>query len=267
MDELSILDEEEIMLLVGSGLSLLYTISFAYSILKVFLNKLKYSQIPLTVLIFSYLNNIIWYYYSDYLYHTFMQLCYQISNYLIWIYFLIYFVYQLREDKIDMLLNFAIIISSNWVVRKLVVDILDDEMKTKICASLSTFCYLISILEWINTAYLEKNINILNIFCGFSLLFMTICWIIFGFVYEHKSFLIPNILGLIIACVYIGIYFNLKRKYGDKVIEEDNKENNSNLEKEKNQKTEEDENGSLKEKSKEEKNNQGEEKEKMKKVK
>ena len=212
MDELSLLDEEEIMLLVGSGLSLLFTASFIYSFIKVFRHELLFSEIPIASIAFNYLNNLVWYYYSDLIYHDHMILCYNYNLIISYILFALFMLYEFKEDKIDMFLNIGIIITASWAIKKLMVDILNDDDKAKTIGSFSTICFLFAILGWLYRAYTEKNKKCLNIFSGLLLLCVSISWIVYGYQYEEFSFLIPNIIGFVIAVVYIGIWFYL-RKY------------------------------------------------------
>ena len=74
MEELSLLDEEEKVLLIGSWLSLLFTSSFIISYFKICYHKIDYTQMPILVIIFGYLNNLVWYYYSELIYHDYMKM-------------------------------------------------------------------------------------------------------------------------------------------------------------------------------------------------
>lgn len=214
MEELSLLDNEELTLFIGSCLSLLFTCSFIYSYIKVFCHKLKFSDIPIIALSFCYFNNLVWYYYSDLIYHDYMKTCYSTSKTISFILIIIYLIYEFKEDKIDTFLNFGIIITVAWAIKKLLVDILNDEDKVKIACSFSQLSLITTIFEWIIRAYKEKNTNILNILCPIPLMSVSICWIVFGVIYEELSFLIPNVIGVVLGCIYIGVWFYLRKKYG-----------------------------------------------------
>ena len=227
IEDLLLLDDEEKMLLVGSCLSLLFTLSFIYSSIKVYLHKMDYNEIPFIVLCFGYLNNLIWYYYSDLIYHDYMKMVYKINYIFSLILIIIYLKYEIKEDKIDSLLNILIVITASWAIKKLMMDIFNDEDKVKISSGFSTISVLMAVVEWMFRAYKEKNKNILNIFCALSLICVSICRIIFGYIYEELSFLIPNIIGFIIGCAYIGIWTNLNRNYKYSDIPVEIKENNN----------------------------------------
>ena len=175
MEELSLLDNEELTLFIGSCLSLLFTCSFIYSYIKVFCHKLKFSDIPIIALSFCYFNNLVWYYYSDLIYHDYMKTCYSTSKTISFILIIIYLIYEFKEDKIDTFLNFGIIITVAWAIKKLLVDILNDEDKVKIACSFSQLSLITTIFEWIIRAYKEKNTNILNILCPIPLMSVSIC--------------------------------------------------------------------------------------------
>jgi len=224
MDELLLLNNEEKFLLVDSCLSLLFTLSFTYSYFKVFRQKMNYKELPIFVICFGYFNNLVWYFYSDLIYHDYMKMVYIINCIFSLILILIYLKYEFSEDKIDSFLNFLIIIIASWAIKKLMIDILNDEDKVKVSCLFSTISLLIALLEWIIKAYRVKNKNILNIFCALSLICVSICRIIFGLLYDELfSFLVSNIIGLIIAFIYIVVWLILKRKYRD--VPEEIKEN------------------------------------------
>ena len=163
IDDLKLLDEEEITLLVFGILSLLFTCSFIFSYIKVFRHTLHHSEIPTITISFCYLNNLVWYYYSDLRYHDYMKYCFEASIAVCIIMIFIFLYFQYKEDKIDSILNFFIILTSSWAIKKLIVDILDDEDKAKITAGFSIVVLLCSIIGWIISAFNEKNKNILNI--------------------------------------------------------------------------------------------------------
>lgn len=213
MEDFSLLDEEEKMLLVTSGFSLLFTTSFIYSYIKVFRHSLNYSQIPIIALSFSYLNSLVYFYYSDLIYHDYMKLCNKISIIISIILIIIYLLYEFKEDKIDMFLNVGIIMAASWAIKKLVIDILKDDDKVKTTCSYSTMAFLSTIIEWFVRAYKEKNRKILNIFSGLFLVLASISWIVFGYIYQELSFLVPNIIGLVLSLAYIAVWLYL-RKFG-----------------------------------------------------
>ena len=79
MEELFLLDNEEIFLLIGSGFNLLFTCSFATFLYKVLNGSLNYLEIPIISISFCFINNMIWFFYSEYILHDLMKLCFLIS--------------------------------------------------------------------------------------------------------------------------------------------------------------------------------------------
>ena len=219
MEDLSLLDREEKILLVGCCLSLVATCTFIYNYIQVFRHKMDYSQLPILTIIFGYLNNLVWYYYSDLIFNEYMKSVININYYIYLLLMFIYLKYEYKEDKIDTLLNFLIIITSSWAIKKLLADILNDEDKVKYCCSFSSFSLYVFIVEWAIRAYKEKNKFILNLFYIFFLFANSACNAIVGIIYEELVFFIPNIIGVIFCCVYAGVWIYLKRKYGDYIPE------------------------------------------------
>ena len=215
IEDLTLLDDEEITLLIFSILSLLFTCSFILNYIKVFRHTLHHYQIPTITISFCYLNNLVWYFYSDMRYHDYMKHCYELSLGVNIILVFIFLYFQYKEDKIDSILNFFILLTTSWAIKKLIVDILDDEDKTKITAGFSMFVLLCSLIGWIYSAIKEKNKNILNIYSAICLVFLSVCGIVFGLKYEELSFFISNIIGLLVSCIYIFAFYFLKKKYGN----------------------------------------------------
>ena len=236
MEDLNSLDEEEKLLLLGSCLSLVFTCSFIFSYILVFLHKKNYDEIPLSVIVFGYINNLVWYYYSELIYHEYMQNTNNINYIIYLILIMIYLIYEFKDDKIDTILNFFIVITVSWAIKKLLIDIFNDEDKVKYTSVLSTFSLYFVILELIIRAFKEKNKNILNILTPFCLVATSICHVIYGLIYEESAFFIPNIFGIVIGCIYVGVWLYLKRKSREFIskkedFEENKKVNNEDIKK------------------------------------
>ena len=248
MEDLNSLDGEEKLLLLGSCLSLVFTFSFIFSYILVFLHKKNYEEIPLTVIVFGYINNLVWYYYSELIYHQYMQNVNNINYIIYLILIMIYLIYEYKDDKIDTILNFFIVITVSWAIKKLLIDIFNDEDKVKYTSVLSTFSLYIVILELIIRAFKEKNKNILNILTPFCLVATSICHVIYGLIYEESAFFIPNIFGIVIGCIYVGVWLYLKRKYREFIskkedFEENKKGNNEDMKKDGKTKNDEEKEG------------------------
>jgi len=218
IEDLKLLDDEEITLLIFGIFSLLFTCSFIFSYIKVFRHILHFSEMPTITITFCYLNNLVWYFYSEQRYHDYMKYCFEASIAVCIIMIFIFLYFQYKEDKIDCMLDFFIILTSSWAIKKLIVDILDDEDKAKITAAISVIVLLCSIIGWIISAYKEKNKKFLNIYSAICLVFLSICGIIFGLHYEELSFFLSNIIGLVVSCIYIFVFYYLKKKYGNIII-------------------------------------------------
>ena len=85
-------------------------------------------------------------------------------------------------------------------------------------------------------AFKEKNKNILNILTPFCLVATSICHVIYGLIYEESAFFIPNIFGIIIGCIYVGVWLYLKRLSREFIskkedFEENKKGNNEDIKK------------------------------------
>ena len=224
MEELSLLDSEEKLLLICSCLSLVFTCSFIYSYLLVFRHKINYIDIPFLIITFGYLNNLVYYYYSELIYHDYMQTVYNINHKIYLFFIIIYLIYEFKDDKIDTFLNFLIVLTVSWAIKKLLIDIFNDEDKVKYVSVFSTISLYVVILELIIRAFKEKKKNILNILTPFCLVVTSVCHVIYGLIYEELSFFIPNIIGIVIGCIYIGVWLYLRRKYGEYITKKEDLE-------------------------------------------
>lgn len=217
MFDLSILDEEEIILLVGSCFSLLYTTSFAFSLVKLYRKKFTYDVFPIISLFFCFLNGLMWAQYSDLIYHESMKLIFQISVVIAGIYVALFSLYEILKDIVDTILNVLILVTSTWAVKKLIDDILKEEEKVKMTCAYAIGILYLSSLEWAYRSYAEKNTNILNFLSGFFMFSSAICWVYYGYKYEDKYFLFSNLVGILGGCIYIFVWNKTKKKYGYKV--------------------------------------------------
>ena len=240
MFDLSILDEEEITLLVGSTFYLLYTMSFAFSLIKLFRKKFTYEVFPVISLFFCFLNGLIWTQYSDLIYHESMKFLFQASNIIACGFVVIYSLYEIIKDIIDTVLNVLILVTSYWAVKKLLVDILKEEEKVKMTCGYAIIVLYLSSLEWTYRAYAEKNTNILNLISALFLIFLAACWIFYGFKYEDQYFLYPNLAGLFAGGIYIYAWHKLKKTYGYKVPIKIKKEEKDDKKEDKDKKDEKD---------------------------
>lgn len=203
MDELRLLDNEEIFLLVGSISSLLFTCSFILTFLKVYQRSLNYIDSPIISISFCYINNLIWYFYSDLIFHDLMKLCYLISIFISLSLIIFYLIYEYKQDKFDCSLNFLLIIGITLALHKLLKKVYNDEDKVKISCSYSTLILLFSIIEWLYRGFMSRSNKNLNIYTGISLFLTSVCYFIYGIVYKEIWFLLPNFFGIIFACSYI----------------------------------------------------------------
>ena len=236
MFDLSFLDEEELIQLASSCFSLLFSLSYIFSLIKFFRHKFTYDSFPIISLFFCFLNNLIWAQYSDIIYHESMKLLFQCSSVISCGVIIIYSLFELKSDIIDSILNILILITSAWAVKKLLVDILKEEEKFKTTCCYSIIILYLSCLEWTFRSHSEKNTNILNLISAITLLCFASCWVYLGFKYEDKYFLFSNLFGVFACLIYILVWNKLKKKYGYvvpvkvKAKKEEKKDNKDNKE-------------------------------------
>ena len=236
-EEIFLLDEEEIFLLMGSLLSLLFTTSFIFYFIRLLKSQINFLDIPIITIVFLYLNNLIWYTYSKYILYDLMKICYLISIIISLIFIMIYLVNEFSQDKIDALLNIFLIISATLALNKFLMEVLNDEDKIKMCCSDAIIFILFGLLSSIfRTIHIKSNNN-LSFCIGISLILMCGCHFIYGIFYKEIFFIITNLAGILLGIIYLGFIFYFKINYSslkefraDSVIDIDVK----NEEKEKN---------------------------------
>ena len=239
MEELILLDNEEIILLIGSGFNLLFTCSFASFLYKVLKGSLNYLEIPIISICFCYINNMSWFFYSEYILHDLMKLCYLISLIISLILISSYLIYEYKQDKFDVILNIFLLLGATLALHKLITQVLNEEDRIKKVCGYSIFALLCSILERLYMEMKSKTNNKLSIYIAISLILMTGCHFIYGVLYNEDSFIIPNIIGVFVGITYLLFTLLINNKYysfqeikGDSVIDIDiNKEESEDQEK------------------------------------
>ena len=107
-----------------------------------------------------------------------MQTVYNINHKIYLFFIIIYLIYEFKDDKIDTFLNFLIVLTVSWAIKKLLIDIFNDEDKVKYVSVFSTISLYVVILELIIRAFKENNKNILNILTPFCLVVTSVCHVI-----------------------------------------------------------------------------------------
>ena len=243
MEAISLLDTEEIFLFVGSIFSILFTCSFIYNIYRLFKGTLNFIDIPIISISLCYINNFIFYTYSKYILHDLMKQCYLISIFISLLVILCYLIYEFNRDKIDTFMNVLLLISVTLSINKFLNEAINNEDKVKLTCGFSTFALLCGIATWIYKDIHIKSKNSLFLFTGIALILMSGCYFIFGIYFSEKTFIFPNLFGIIIGIVYVGfnsyyknLYYTVQENKGNTVIdidiknedEEDERENQSN---------------------------------------
>lgn len=213
MEELFLLDNEEIFLLIGSGINLLFTCSLASFFYKVLNGSLNYSDAPIILICFCYINNMVWYFFSEYILHDLMKYCYLISLIISFILISLYLIYEYKKDKFDVILNIFLLIGITLALHKLIMQVLNDEDKVKKSCGYSIFALLCSILGRIYIEIQSKRCSNLSIYVAASLILMTGCHFIYGVVYNEIVFIIPNIIGVLVGITYLVLILLINNKY------------------------------------------------------
>lgn len=213
MEEFFFLDNEEIFLLIGSVFNLLFTCSFSTFLYKVLNSSINYSEIPIISICFCYINNLIWYFYSEYILHDLMKLFYLISFIISLIFISLYLIYEYKKDKFDMILNIFLLIGASLAIHKLTTQVLNDEDKIKKACGYSIFALLCSILQRLYMEMQTKAHNNLSIYISISLSLMTGCHFVYGVVYNEDNFIIPNIIGVFVGISYLVLIILTSNKY------------------------------------------------------
>lgn len=219
MEQFKQLDNEEIILLISGAFSLFFIFSYSINFFKVILGFNNYTETGIKSLFFIYINCSMWYYYSVLIEHELMQGCYYYGSWIAFAMLILYLSYQYYDDKFDTLLNFLITSILFSTLKKIFIQIYDDEEKTKRFCGYTQFLVIISIIQWIYKSYKTKNIRNLNIYVAFGLIFYSSSLLYYGYSFEDLYILIPNFGGVLIGLAYICIWCLLNKKYDSFEIE------------------------------------------------
>ena len=232
MEEILLMDPEEVILLIGSIISLLLTFCYIFYFIKFFQKKISFIDIPIISLLFCYLNSYVFYIYSKYILHDSMTFFYCINTIISVFLIIIYLIIEYNKDKFDTILNILILIFVSLSINKLLFKELNDEDKIKICCCYSTFGLFSGLFFSIFKDIHIKSSNMLNFYIDIILIFLSGCYYFYGFYFKEKMFIYPNLLGIIIGIIYIGFFLCLNSKYakdfreGDSIIGIDIKNEN-----------------------------------------
>jgi len=213
LDDLYLLDKEEIILLFGSIGAFIFTCSFLSNYYAIIKGNSHYIEIPIMIIFFCYINNLVFYYYSNYILHSLMSTLYSINCILSFIMLIIYCIYQYKSEKYDSILNSLIVIGITLCMKKFLKKELNYEELVKKYTSYSSYILFIAISYRLYIATKNKNYDIIDISSGIGLLCMNGVYFIYGICYKEKYFFFPNLIGFFLSLVYIIIYCILRSKY------------------------------------------------------
>ena len=207
----------------GFSLCLLFIPFFPFY--KMIKGKLQLEDLPFSLVIITYFSCFCWFLYSNMLYSNQIWVINLIGMVLNGFLIIIYLIYEGKDYLKDAILN-ALIISFGSYLIYLILDTIieEDERVGKICifvvCILSTFQ-----MRDIFMAYIEKNINYINIYKSWFTLITVTLWGFYGYMEEEYYVIIPQILFGFFSIIETFTYAHYKNNKFQKTIDKDEKSN------------------------------------------
>lgn len=198
---------------LATTLTMCFYISPVIPFINVIKGNLKYEDTPIFVITTSYVNCFCWYIYGNMILSSQIKLCNGTGAISSLVLICIYLLYELKQFKVDAILNSLIIIVGSLALHKtLTVLIWDQSITGKICNVTSIIVFL-SPIQLIYRVITEKNYILIPIYTAYVSFISTSCWICYGIFIGDIYVILPNIFGVILAVIQIYVYIYYKRKY------------------------------------------------------
>ena len=177
---------------------------------KMFKGKISIEEIPISLIVTTYISCFCWYVYSGLLYSTQIRLINLIGVIINGFLILIYSLCQIKKSLSDGVLNILIIASGSYLIYLILDQIVEnDKTVGKICVGvvcLLSFFQLKTILKIMG----EKDINVIPIFQAWFTLITVTLWGFYGYMISEYDIIFPQIIFGFLSCFQIWFYAHYK---------------------------------------------------------
>ena len=198
---------------VGAIISIYFYFAPGFPFHKVLKDQMNYQDLPVTLLITSFLNCILWADYGLIKNSTQIYITNSFGGTITLLWITIYLVYLGKKYfVVSLILNILILIATG-AISFLFYFIIDSNITGLICMVFNVLMYAApgeKIIRVIKT----KKYELIPIYSSIGGFLCSLCWLIFGFYQNDMNLIIPNSLGILFSVIQILVFTILYCKSG-----------------------------------------------------
>ena len=193
---------------VGAIISIYFYFAPGFPFYKVLKDQMKYQDLPIILLISSFINCILWADYGLIKNSTQIYITNSLGGTITLIWITIYLLYLGKKYFIvSLILNIFLLIATG-AISFLFYFIIDSNITGLIAMIFNVLMYA-ALGEKIISVIKTKNYELIPIYSSIGGFLCSLCWLIFGFYQNDKNIIIPNSLGILFSVIQILIFIIL----------------------------------------------------------
>jgi len=204
---------------VGAIISIYFYFAPGFPFYKALKDQMKYQDLPIILLISSFINCILWADYGLIKNSTQIYITNSLGGTITLIWITIYLLYLGKKYfVISLILNIFLLIATG-AISFLFYFIIDSNITGLIAMIFNVLMYA-ALGEKIISVIKTKNYELIPIYSSIGGFLCSLCWLIFGFYQNDKNIIIPNSLGILFSVIqiliFIILYCKSHKNYNDK---------------------------------------------------
>ena len=198
---------------VGFTLTLCFFISSLIPIFNLVKGNITFEDISVYYYALTYVNNLCWYIYGDFLYSDQIKFVFLIGTFSSFISVFIYLYYELAKFKIDAILNGLIILLGTYTIYITLAIVIDNvDIICQICFGTYIILFFYP-FQTIFNVIRHKNYSLIPIYNTLINFFASIVWVIYGYGITEDYVIYPNTIIIFISTIQIVLYLIYRKKY------------------------------------------------------
>jgi len=193
---------------VGAIISIYFYFAPGFPFYKALKDQMKYQDLPIILLISSFINCILWADYGLIKNSTQIYITNSLGGTITLIWITIYLLYLGKKYfVISLILNIFLLIATG-AISFLFYFIIDSNITGLIAMIFNVLMYA-ALGEKIISVIKTKNYELIPIYSSIGGFLCSLCWLIFGFYQNDKNIIISNSLGILFSVIQILIFIIL----------------------------------------------------------
>jgi len=193
---------------VGAIISIYFYFAPGFPFYKALKDQMKYQDLPIILLLSSFINCILWADYGLIKNSTQIYITNSLGGTITLIWITIYLLYLGKKYfVISLILNIFLLIATG-AISFLFYFIIDSNITGLIAMIFNVLMYA-ALGEKIISVFKTKNYELIPIYSSIGGFLCSLSWLIFGFYQNDKNIIIPNSLGILFSVIQILIFIIL----------------------------------------------------------